>query len=124
MFQVHSRVPDKTYNVPWPGDDLVLAYNEAIAQLALETGSLFVNVYRVLEGAPWLLTADACHFNDIGQRIIGMVAFCEIAAHCSFLSHTSRRIEEELGSSIGTTGGTEALPHVIQTWRQPEGWMK
>ena len=66
-----------------PGDDLVLAYSEEIAQLALETGSLFVNVYRMLEGAPWLLTADACHVNDIGQSIIGMTVFCEIASHCS-----------------------------------------
>lgn len=105
-----------------PGDDLVLAYNEAIARLASETGCLFVNVYRVLEGAPWLLTADACHFNDIGQRVIGLVAFCEIAAHCSFLSHTSRRMEDELGSSIRTTGGTGALPDVIQQWRRVDAW--
>ncbi|MBI5724455.1 MAG: SGNH/GDSL hydrolase family protein [Planctomycetes bacterium] len=106
------------------GDDLVLAYNQAIAQLASETRSLFVDVYRVLEGAPWLLTADTCHFNDMGQRIIGLTVFCEVAAHCSFLSHKSRRIEEQLNSSIWNTGGTGALPHVIQTWRKADQWKK
>ena len=107
-----------------PGDDLVLAYNEAISRLASETGSLFVDVYRILEGAPWLLTADACHFNDTGQRIIGLVVFCEIATRCSFLSHMSHRMEDELNSSIRTTGGTGALPRVVQTWRQVDGWKK
>ena len=105
-----------------PGDDLVLAYNEAISRLAKETGSLFVNAYRALEGASWLLTADACHFSDIGQRIIGLLAFCEIATRCSFLTHTSRRMEQELGTGIRTTGGTNALPEVIQAWRQPDTW--
>ena len=106
------------------GDDLVLAYNQSIAQMAEELGALFVDVYRSLEGSPWLLTADACHFNDIGQRIIGLTAFSTLAIHCSFLSHSSRRAEETLGSSIHNTGGTNALPHVIQTWRQAGEWMK
>ena len=105
-----------------PGDDLVLSYNQAIADLAAETHSIFVDVYHVLEGAPWLLTADACHFNDIGQRLIGLTVFSKVAAHCSFLSHKSRSMEEDLKSSIRNTGGTNALPHVIQTWRQADYW--
>lgn len=105
-----------------PGDELVLAYNSAIAQLASETGSLFVDVYRVLEGASWLLTTDGCHFNDIGQRIIGLTVLCQVAAHCSFLSHRSRRMEEEMGMGTWNTGGTEALPQVIQTWRRLDRW--
>lgn len=107
-----------------PGDDIVLAYNKAIAELALETGCLFINVYRTLEGASWLLTSDACHFNDIGQRIIGLVAFCEIATHCSFLSYSSRRAASELNSAFWNTGGTDALPHVVQTWRQADTWSR
>ena len=106
------------------GDELVLEYNRGIAELASEHDSLFVDVYRVLEGATWLLTSDACHFNDIGQRIIGLTVFTQIAAHCSFLSEKSRRMEERLGSGISNTGGTEALPHVIQTWRNTHNWKK
>jgi hypothetical protein len=107
-----------------PGDELVLAYNQSISELASETDSLFVDLYRLLEGASWLLTADACHFSDIGQRIIGLTVFCQVAASCSFLSHKSRRMEEELGSGTWNTGGTEALPQVIQTWRQVDHWRR
>jgi lysophospholipase L1-like esterase len=111
-------------NFNLPGDDLVLAYNEAIAELASDSGALYVDVYHVLEGAPWLLGADACHFNDIGQRLIGLAVFSQLATHCSFLARKSQRIEKELNANICTTGGTEALPHVIQTWRMPEHWAK
>ena len=107
-----------------PGDDLVLAYNQAIEALALEYDAIFVDLYHLLEGATWLLTSDACHFNDIGQRLIGLAVFSKIATHCSFLAGKSRRIEEALGSGIWNTGGTGALPHVIQTWRKEEEWRK
>ena len=33
-----------------PGDELVLSYNRSIADLAQDTGALFVDVYSVLEG--------------------------------------------------------------------------
>lgn len=107
-----------------PGDALVTSYNKAIAKMASETGALFVDVYSLLEGAMWLLTADTCHFNDVGQSLIGMKAFLEIAARCSFLSLKSKRMEEELNLSIGNTGGTQALPHVIDSWRKVDRWKK
>ncbi len=103
---------------------LVLKYNAAIEELASETGALFVDVYHLLEGATWLLTDDACHFNDVGQHIIGLSVFMQVAAHCSFPAGTSRRMEKELGANISNTGGTDALPHVIQTWRNVERWKK
>ena len=99
-----------------PGDDIVTAYNAAIAAFANDIGVLFVDVYRVLEGATWLITADDCHFNDVGQRLIGMTVFSTIAQHCSFIAQASNDMESELASSIRTTGGTNALPHVIDTW--------
>ncbi len=107
-----------------PGDALVTSYNKAIAMMARETGALFIDLYSLLEGATWLLTADACHFNDIGQAMIGMKVFLDIAAHCSFLSLKSKRIEEELNLSIRTTGGTDALPYVIDSWRKTDTWKK
>lgn len=104
------------------GHDLVLAYNAAISDLAEQTGCLFVDVYSMLEGATWLLAEDACHFLDVGQRIIGLQIFCEMAAKCSFLSYKSREAEKTLRSSIWTTGGTDAMPHVIQSWRNIDKW--
>lgn len=106
------------------GDRLVLAYNAAIADLAAETGALFVNLYSLLEGAPWLLNADMCHFNDIGQALIGMKVFLDIAAHCSFLSLRSRHMEEQLRLGIWDTGGTDALPQAIDSWRKIDTWKR
>ena len=63
----------------------------------------FVDVYTVLAGSPWLITKDDCHFNDVGQRLIGMTVFGKIATECSFIAHESRRMEAELGSTIRTT---------------------
>ena len=107
-----------------PGDALVTSYNKAIAAMASETGALFIDLYSLLEGAMWLLNADACHFNDVGQSLIGMKVFLEVAARCSFLSLKSKRMEEELNLSIRNTGGTEALPHVIDAWRKVDTWKK
>jgi len=101
------------------GDDLVTAYNAEIKELAKETSSLFVDVYHVLEGASWLIGKDCCHFNDVGQVVIGMTVFQALAMHCSFLAESSNQAEETLGANVMNTGGTNALPHVIDTWRKP-----
>jgi lysophospholipase L1-like esterase len=106
-----------------PGDELVLAYNVEIAKLAAEFDALFVDVYHMLEGATWLLNADGCHFNDVGQAIIGIRVFCEVVAHCSFAAAKSQAMEEQLHLTIWNTGGTEALPHVISTWRAIQSWI-
>lgn len=107
-----------------PGDALVTSYNQAIATMARETGALFVDTYSLLEGATWLLSSDACHFNDVGQSMIGMKVFLDVAARCSFLSLKSKRMEEELNLSIQTTGGTDCLPYVIDSWRKVDTWKK
>jgi hypothetical protein len=104
------------------GDDLVKAYNRELAGLASEVGGLFVDVYAMLEGATWLLNADACHFNDVGQAMIGHRVFCEVAAHCSFLATRSQEIERKLRLSTRNTGGTEALAEVVERCRKSEGW--
>ena len=105
-----------------PGDDIVTSYNEEIRLLAEELGILFVDLYTVLEGSTWLITADDCHFNDLGQRLIGMTIFSQLAQHCSFLAHSSHAMEEQLTSSVYNTGGTNAMPHVINTWRRDDLW--
>ena len=119
-----GKFKDRKSRFDLPGDELVSAYNRSIEELASDVGAVFTDVYHVLEGATWLLTSDACHFNDIGQRVIGLAVFCRLAARCSFLSRTSRKMEMELKSGITNTGGTNALPHVIQTWRKVDNWKK
>jgi hypothetical protein len=52
-----------------------------------------------------------------------MKVFCEVAAHCSFAAARSQAMEEQLRLTIWNTGGTEALPHVISTWRPPPSWV-
>ena len=104
------------------GDELVTAYNREIASLADEFDALFVDVYHLLEGATWLLNADACHFHDAGHAIIGFKVFSEIATHCSFATSRSKEIENRLQLNIWNTGGTQALPHVVTTWRIADRW--
>ena len=104
-----------------PGDELVVSYNDAIAELADQSGAVFVDLYRFLEGASWLLTGDACHFSDVGQHVIGQFVFAQLASRCSFVTHSSRVAEAELGSSVWNTGGTDALPTVVNRWRQRDG---
>ena len=117
-----NRQPQRKGDFWLPGDGIVEGYNKAISTLADKYNALFVDVYNVLRGSPWLVTADDCHFNDMGQSVIGQKVFIELATHCSFLSNKSRKAEKELKSSIRTTGGTQALPHVINSWRSVEKW--
>ncbi len=100
------------------GDELVLSYNRAIAELAARYGALFVDVYAVTERAVWLLTEDQCHFNDLGQWLIGQTVFGTIASNCSFIAGKSVAAH----FTIGTTGGTNALGPVIAAWRPQETW--
>ncbi|MCX6358344.1 MAG: GDSL-type esterase/lipase family protein [Armatimonadetes bacterium] len=101
------------------GSDLVLSYNKSIADLAARHGALFVDVYSVTERASWLLNGDQCHFNDVGQWLIGQTVFGAIAANCSFVGRKSAHAAAEAGLTIHTTGGTNALPDVIEAWRPP-----
>lgn len=104
------------------GDQLALSYNRSIADLAARHGALFVDVYAATVSAPWLLTDDQCHFNDVGQWLIGQTVFGALASNCSFIGHKSREAAARAGLTIHTTGGTGAMPHVIDAWRQPEAW--
>ena len=106
------------------GDEIVLEYNSAIAELADRHGGVFVDVYAATEGAPWLLHGDHCHFTDLGQWVIGQTVFATIASSCSFIAAKSLAAAREGGLDIRTTGGTEALPHVIQHWRDVENWRR
>lgn len=106
------------------GDELVLGYNAGIAALAQRHGALFSDVYTATENALWLIHPDTCHFNDVGQWLIGQTVFATVAANCSFIAAKSDRGAREGGFSIPTTGGTNGLPHVVEHWRKIETWRK
>ena len=61
---------------------------------------------------------DTCHFTDRGQWLIGQTVFAVLAASCSFLAEKSINDFREAGLGVPTTGGTNALPHVIRAWRR------
>jgi hypothetical protein len=101
-----------------PGDDLVLEYNTAIAKLAIKHGCLFVDLYGLLHGAEWLIHSDACHYSDVGQALIGLHVFTQLAVNASFLSIKSQQAFQDGGFSVDDTGGTNAMPSAIMTWRR------
>lgn len=104
------------------GDELVLSYNAELPKLAQEVNGIFVDVYSILENAIWLLADDSCHFNDVGQTIIGQTVFAQVASQCSFVSARCQRFETETRIHITTTGGTNALPNAIMKWRPVNQW--
>lgn len=103
------------------GDDLVTAYIEEIHALAGRYDCLFIDLYNILKGASWLIHNDACHYTDVGQAVIGMAVFTDLAANCSFLASKSTAAYREGGFSTNDTGGTNSLPGVVASWRYHEG---
>jgi hypothetical protein len=63
-----------------------------------------------------LLNDDQDHFNDVGQRILGLMVFNTIACNCSFIGKKSSRIEHEGGVDISNTGGTNGMSRMIGGW--------
>jgi hypothetical protein len=68
------------------GPDFIDAYLERLPRIAADHSAIYVDLYPVLEGAPWLVHGDAVHFNDVGQQVIGFTVFTEIARRCSFIA--------------------------------------
>ncbi len=99
------------------GDDLVRDYNTGIRDLAARHGCLFVDAYSTLLGSMWLIHEDACHLTDIGQALLGMAVFNQLAANCSFLSLRANAAYNEGMFSIRDTGGTNGLPAAVASWR-------
>lgn len=100
------------------GEDLVDTYNRGIADLAGRYDCLFVDTYGPLRGSLWLIhEGDNVHYTDIGQHVLGSLVFATIAANSSFLALKSRAAYSEGGLALQHTGGTNAMPDVVRTWR-------
>jgi hypothetical protein len=98
------------------GRALVWSYVEGIEQLSEKYGCLFVNLFNPTENCTWLLHNDQCHYNDVGQRVLGQIVFNTIACNCSFIGTKSSRIAREGNFDIDNTGGTQGLSRMIRGW--------
>jgi hypothetical protein len=100
------------------GRDLVWSYVTGIDKLARKQGCLFVDLFTPTENCVWLLHEDQCHYNDIGQRVLGQIVFNTIACNCSFVAEKSERIAREGGFDIVNTGGTQGMSRMIRGWHE------
>jgi hypothetical protein len=94
----------------------VWSYVEAIARLADRYECIFVDLFSQTEGCTWLLHDDHCHYNDVGQKILGQVVFNAIACNCSFIGTKSGRIAGAGGFDTTNTGGTQSMSRMIGEW--------
>jgi len=98
------------------GRDLVWSYVIEIEKLADKYGCLFVDLFTPTEGCTWLLHDDHCHYNDVGQRVLGHIVFNTIACNCSCIGEKSRRIASHGDFDISNTGGTQGMSRMIAGW--------
>ncbi|MBN1836037.1 MAG: hypothetical protein JW820_09320 [Spirochaetales bacterium] len=98
------------------GRELVWSYVVEMRRLAERYGCLFVDLFSPTEDSVWLLHEDHCHYNDVGQRVLGNSVFGAIAANCSFVAAKSRRLAAEGSFDTTNTGGTQAQSRMIQGW--------
>jgi lysophospholipase L1-like esterase len=98
------------------GRDLVWSYVQGIEKLADKYGCLYVDLFTPTENCTWLMHSDQCHFNDLGQRVLGMIIFSVISSNCSFIGAKSARLMTEGGFDIINTGGTQGMSRMIKGW--------
>jgi lysophospholipase L1-like esterase len=98
------------------GRELVWSYVKGIEKLADKYGCLFVDLFSPTENCTWLLHDDQCHYNDIGQRVLGQLIFNAIACNCSFIGMRSSRIARDGKFDIDNTGGTQGMSRMIRDW--------
>ena len=84
--------PDQPDFLVYGRREVALAYNRAIAELALRLGALFVDVWDAMADASWVVDRDGVHPNNLGHRLIAGRVFEVLARKCSVLA---RRSEQE-----------------------------
>jgi lysophospholipase L1-like esterase len=98
------------------GRNLVWSYVTGMKKLATKYGCLFVDLFSNTENCTWLLHDDQCHYNDVGQRVLGQIMFTAIACNCSFCGKKSMRIAREGEFDVPNTGGTQGMSRMIYEW--------
>ena len=117
--QIHGRGSNDPNIYPtWAQwNDLDSAsYNHAIGLLAAKLGALYVDTRTVFAGADWVLHADCCHLNDLGQVLMGNAIFQVIATHCAGIANKTMRIMEAENVTILNTGGTDTDEEIRELW--------
>jgi lysophospholipase L1-like esterase len=97
---------------------IAAVYNRAVAQVAHDTGSLFVDAQAVMGGADWTLNPDCCHPNDLGHVLIGNAIFQAIATHCAGLGLKTLAEIEQRQVSTANTGGTDIDDEIRAIWQE------
>lgn len=60
----------------------LVAYNEALRQLARDTGAVFADVFSALGGATWTVDEDRVHLNNLGHALLANRIFEALAQNC------------------------------------------
>ncbi len=72
------------------GVEATARYNEAIRELAEETGCLYADVYDAEGRADWVVHSDGVHANSVGNLLIAHKIFEVLATNCAGLSEATR----------------------------------
>ena len=87
--QLGRVLKDKHAFGPPPFDkirgDLVRSYLKGMREIAERYDRIFVDLLTAAEEAAWLLNDDKCHYNDVGQRVLGFLVFNAIAGKRSLI---------------------------------------
>jgi len=77
---------------PWHHSNYAVTdvFNGVIARIAAATGALLADIYSAQCGVDWSVSADHCHPNDLGHRLIANEVFKTIARNCSFVAPQGR----------------------------------
>ncbi|MGI5959589.1 MAG: SGNH/GDSL hydrolase family protein [Massiliimalia sp.] len=59
-------------------------FNQMIRQLSEENHLIYADVFHAMEGADWTVSADQCHPNDLGHRLIANRVFEAVVKHVRF----------------------------------------
>ena len=70
-------------------------YNLVIRQIAQEYDALVADIWSAEGQAPWVISADTVHANDLGYTLIGNRVFETVATNCSGAAAAIRTPEEE-----------------------------
>jgi len=76
--------------------DLLVAYNERIAEIADAKHCLFVDLLSAYGATEWMVHGDGVHANDLGHLIAANRAFEVLAQNCSCLAENTKAKEKNI----------------------------
>jgi|GEM_PF-1174272 len=71
-------------------------YNLVIRQIAEKYDAVVADIWAAEGGAPWVISADTVHANDLGYTLIGNRVFEAVVTNCSGAAAAIRTPEQEV----------------------------